>query len=262
MKIMIMAGTTEGVKIINMISSLENTYIIATTVTKEGGKLAKSAGAHEVVSEALNEEAIDKIIKTKKINLLIDATHPFAEDATRNAIKASNDTGIKYLRFERPSINFLKNDLIHTVSSFEDVTSKVLEIIGSDNHRIFHLAGVMTLHYLTQVLNPDNIVTRVLPSVYSIEKCLDLGLPSENIIAMQGIFSKEFNRILMQEYNIHIMITKESGDEGGTTAKIEAALELGIPVVMVMRPIVSEINNKTIFNNINDLLQKIIQFYI
>ena len=66
----------------------------------------------------------------------------------------------------------------------------------------------------------------------------------------------------MQEYNIHIMVTKESGDEGGTTAKIEAALELGIPVVMVMRPIVSEINNKTIFNNINDLLQKIIQFYI
>ncbi len=110
--------------------------------------------------------------------------------------------------------NFLKNDLIHSVSSFENAISKVLEIIGNDNTRIFHLAGVMTLHYLTQVLNPDNIVTRVLPSVYSIEKCLDLGLPSENIIAMQGIFSKEFNRILMQEYNIDIMITKESGDDG------------------------------------------------
>ncbi len=49
---------------------------------------------------------------------------------------------------------------------------------------------------------------------------------------------------------------------GGTTAKIEAALELGIPVVMVMRPIVSEINNKIIFNNINDLLHEIIQFNI
>jgi len=260
MKIMIMAGTTEGVKIIGMIASLENTHIIATTVTKEGGKLAKSAGAHEVVSKALNKEAIGEIIKSKKIDLLIDATHPFAEDATLNAIKATNNTGIKYLRFERPSINFPENDLIHSVSSFEDVASKVLEIIGSDNPRILHLAGVMTLHYLTQVLNPDSIVTRVLPSVYSIKKCLDLGLPSENIIAMQGIFSKEFNRILMQEYNIRIMITKESGDEGGTTSKIEAALELGIPVVMVMRPIASEINNKTIFNNVNDLFTEIIQY--
>lgn len=255
---MIMAGTTEGVQIIAMIASLEHTHIIATTVTKEGGKLAKSAGAQEVISEALNKEAIEKIIKTKKIDLLIDATHPFAEDATRNAIKAANDTGIKYLRFERPSINFPENNLIHPISSFENIKSKVLEIIGSDNPRIFHLAGVMTLHYLTQVLNPENIVVRVLPSIYSIKKCFDLGLPSENIIAMQGIFSIDFNRALMQEYNISIMITKESGDEGGTPSKIEAALELGIPVVMVMRPLVSEINKKTVFNNVNDLLQEII----
>ena len=75
---------------------------------------------------------------------------------------------------------------------------------------------------------------------------------------MQGIFSIDFNRALMQEYNISIMITKESGDEGGTPSKIEAALELGIPVVMVMRPLVSEINKKTVFNNVNDLLQEII----
>jgi precorrin-6A/cobalt-precorrin-6A reductase len=260
MKIMIMAGTTEGVKIIAMLASLENTHIIATTVTKEGGKLAKSAGAQEVLSEALNKEAIEKIIKTKKIDLIIDATHPFAEDGTRNAIKAANGTGIKYLRFERSSINFTENDLIYFVSSFENVASKVLEIIGCDNPRILHLAGVMTLHYLTQVLNPENIIVRVLPSVYSIKKCLDLGLPSKNIIAMQGIFSKDFNRVLMKEYDIRVIITKESGNEGGTPSKIEAALELGIPVVMVMRPIVSEIDKKTVFNNVNDLLQEIINF--
>ncbi len=258
MEIMVMAGTTEGVQIIAMIASLENTHIIATTVTKEGGNLAKSAGAQEIISEALNKEAIEKIIKTKKIDLLIDATHPFAEDATRNAIKASNDTGIKYLRFERPSINFPENDLIHTIPSFENLSSKVLEIIDSDNPRIFHLAGVMTLHYLTQVLNTENIVVRVLPSLYSIKKCLDLGLSPENIIAMQGIFSTDFNRALMKEYNISIIITKESGDEGGTPSKINAALELGIPVVMVARPIISEINKKTVFNNINDLLKEII----
>ena len=259
---MVMAGTTEGVKIIAMIASLENTHIIATTVTKLGGELAKSAGAHEVISEALDKEGIEEIIKTKKIDLLIDATHPFAEDATRNAIKATNATGINYLRFERPSIDFPANNHIHSVDSFENAVSKVLKLIDTDNPRIFHLAGVMTLHYLTEVLNPKNIVIRVLPSIYSVKKCLNLGLPAENIIAMQGIFSKDFNQVLMQEYDINIMITKESGDAGGTPSKIGAAQELGIPVVMVMRPIVSELKKKTVFNNINDLLEEILNLKV
>ncbi len=254
-----MAGTTEGVKIIAMIASLKNTHIIATTVTTGGGELAKSAGAREVISKALNKDGIEEIIKTKKIDILIDATHPFAEDATRNAIKATNATGIKYLRFERPSIYFPENDLIHSVHSFENAISKVLKIRDKDNTRIFHLAGVMTLHYLTEVLNPENIVVRVLPSVYSFKKCLNLGLPAENIIAMQGIFSKDFNRVLMQEYEIGIIITKESGETGGTLSKIEAAQELSIPVVMVMRPTVSELNEKIVFNNMNDLLHEIIE---
>jgi precorrin-6A/cobalt-precorrin-6A reductase len=258
MKIMIMAGTTEGVEIIARIASLENIHIIATTITKIGGELARSAGAHEVISKTLTEEKIEELIKTKKIDLLLDATHPFAENATKNAIKAANATGIKYLRFERPSIDFPENDLIHPVSSFGKAVSKVLELMGNNNQRVFHLAGVMTLHHLTEVINPENIVVRVLPSLYSVKKCVDLGLPAENIIAMQGIFSKDFNRVLMEEYDINLIVTKDSGETGGTHSKIKAALDLVIPVVLIMRPVVSELETKTVFSNIDDLCCKLI----
>ena len=130
--------------------------------------------------------------------------------------------------------------------------------MGNNNQRVFHLAGVMTLHHLTKVINPENIVVRVLPSLYSVKKCVDLGLPAENIIAMQGIFSKDFNRVLMEEYDINLIVTKDSGETGGTHSKIKAALDLVIPVVLIMRPVVSELETKTVFSNIDDLCCKLI----
>ena len=58
------------------------------------------------------------------------------------------------------------------------------------------------------------------------KKSLEIGLPGKNLIAMQGTFSKEFNQALMKEYDAQVVITKDSGDFGGTPSKIEAAIEL------------------------------------
>ncbi len=251
-----MAGTTEGVEILKKLTSLKEIEIIATTTTKEGAELAKSAGAREVLSQALDMDGLSKLIKNRKIDILVDATHPFAVDATRNAIKASEMNKIKYIRLERPSIKIPENNLITPVRSFEEATLKIKDF-NRKNDRILHLAGVMTLHYFTEILDAQNIVARVLPSVYSIKKCHELGLPPENIIAMQGIYTKNFNKALMDEFEISVMVTKESGETGGTISKIEAALELEIPVIMVMRPVILELENKIVFNNVNDVLREL-----
>ena len=84
--------------------------------------------------------------------------------------------------------------------------------------------------------------------VYSIKKCLEMGIPSKNIIAMQGTFSKEFNESMMKEYHVQLVVTKESGETGGTPSKIEAAIKLEIPVIVVKRPIISELENKMVFS--------------
>lgn len=257
MKIMVMAGTTEGARIISQMAHFEDIYIIATTTTGQGAELARSAGAHEVVGHAMDEKDIKELIKNKKIDVLMDATHPFAQEATRNAIKAADATGIKFMRFERPRINVPRSDLIYHVSSFVEAASQVSEITRG---RVFHLAGVMTLSYLTERIDPQRIVARVLPTVYSLKKCRDLGLSAENIIAMQGTFSKDLNRILMEEYDISVMVTKESGAAGGTLPKIDAALELDIPIVMVMRPEVEELKGRAVFSSIDDIFQELIDF--
>ncbi|OPY22872.1 MAG: cobalt-precorrin-6x reductase [Methanobacterium sp. PtaU1.Bin097] len=144
--------------------------------------------------------------------------------------------------------------MIHKVNNFGEA---VEEIVKLGDSRILHLAGVMTLHYLTGRIYPHRIVARILPTTFSIEKCQEAGIPPQNIVAMQGTYSKEFNQALMKEYDIKVVVTKESGKSGGTPSKLQAALELGIHIVMVMRPEVSELKGKTIYNSVDDVVEEI-----
>ncbi|MCE5214294.1 MAG: precorrin-6A reductase [Methanobacterium sp.] len=253
MNIMVMAGTSDARKIIKELSYTDN-YILATTISINGGELAKNSGADRVLVGRFDPMKLAEIIKNYEIDVLIDATHPFASEATKNAIKASETEKINYIRFDRPTLNIPENKLIHKVNNFEEAVD---EIIKLGDRRILHLAGVMTLSYLTQRIYPQRIIARVLPTDFSIKKCIEAGLPPENIIAMQGTYSKEFNQAIMKEFNISIIVTKESGISGGTTTKLEAALELGIHIVMVMRPELKELKDKTVFNNLDDVVQEI-----
>jgi precorrin-6A/cobalt-precorrin-6A reductase len=258
MNVMVMAGTHDAVRIIEKISGFEDIEILATTTTEYGAELARSAGAHDVISRGLPSEKIVEILNERNINVLVDATHPFAVEATKNAIKAVHKTGIKYLRFERPQIPLPESELVYKVQSFEDAASKAVEVCWkSVNRKIMHLAGVSTLHYLMEIVEPAKVIARVVPSVFSIKKCLETGLPSENIIAMQGTFSKDFNMAMMREYNVSAVVTKESGKTGGTPEKVEAALELGIPVVVVMRPEVAELENEWVSGDVDVVCRKL-----
>jgi precorrin-6A/cobalt-precorrin-6A reductase len=100
----------------------------------------------------------------------------------------------------------------------------------------------------------------VLPAVYSIKKCLELGIPNENIVAMQGTFSSEFNKALMAEFNVDVVITKESGESGGTLSKLEAAAQLEIPVVMVKRPEIKQLKKSKVYSDIPELIKAVKKF--
>lgn len=254
--IMVMAGTKDAANIIKKLKSAGNFNILATTTTEYGADIAKESGADEVLSGMLDQNDLINLIKKRKIQILIDATHPFAAAATKNAIKSSEASEILYLRFERPKEDLIENSLIHNVFSFEEASSKASKLT---NGRILHLAGVSTLKPILEKNNSSKVFARVLPSLDSIKKCLDLGLKQENIIAMQGTFSKNFNKALMDEYDISLIITKESGETGGTSSKINAALELGIDMVLVSRPEISELSDKDIFTDLEEITNFILK---
>lgn len=255
MKVMVMAGTSDAVKIIEYLDSMEDTEIIATTTTKYGADLASDAGANEVLVGGLGVEAMLEIIKQKNIDLLLDATHPFASEATKTAVDAADASEIAYFRFERPAIQYENIRKIHVVNDFEEASQKAYELISqTKNGRVMHLAGVSSIPDVLKKIHPQSLIVRVLPAVYSIKKCIELGIPGENIIAMQGTFSSEFNRSMMAEYNVDVIITKESGESGGTLSKLEAASQLEIPVVMVKRPENFQIKRSNIYSDIEKLI--------
>jgi precorrin-6A/cobalt-precorrin-6A reductase len=259
MRIIVMAGTSDAVQIIDHLSKHEDIEIIATTTTKYGGDLAVSAGADEIIVGRLGVHEIADLVVVNKIDLLVDATHPFASEASINAVKAAHNSGIKYIRYERPPIKIPNNENVFEVFSLHEAGMKALKLMKEKpDAKMMYLAGVTTLMQITKLIKPELIVARILPMVYSIKRCLEVGIPGENIIAMQGTFSKEFNKAMMKEYAPCVIITKESGESGGTPSKITAAVELKIPIILVKRPIISELKTMIVFNDMDKLLKMIL----
>ena len=271
MNVLVMAGTSDARKIIKGLSTENGVSILATATTAHGTQLALDSGASDVLEGRFASKELVNIINNNEIELLIDATHPFAAAATQNAITASNNVNVPYIRFERPETELPDSDLIHPVHSFEDAAAFIREILGPNEismeenfnknftkGRVLHLAGVNTLHYITEVISPELIVARVLPTVYSVKKSLELGIPHNNIIAMEGTFSTKFNGILMEEFQIKVVLTKESGQSGGTISKIQAALHQNVPVVIVMRPEIDELEGNLVFNEVDLLVNDVL----
>lgn len=244
-----MGGTSDANKIAKKLKELEKKdlkiNIITTTTTNYGSELAKKY-SDKAISRQSTQETLKEIIINNDILLLIDATHPFATNISKKAINLSKELNLKYIRYERPQKIF-KNAIY--VNDFNEASHKAIEIMGDKNKNIMYLAGIKNLKTVSDIIGKDRLIARVLP--VSVNEALSI-LPSKNIIGMQGIFSKELNKNIINDYNCGIIITKDSGDEGGLTEKIEGALEANAIPIIIQRP---KINYPLKFNNINDLIE-------
>jgi precorrin-6A/cobalt-precorrin-6A reductase len=232
MNVLVVAGTADGRNIIEKL--LERGHKVhATVTTAYGDDLLNSYPGLKVHQGKLNSEGMEALIREKGINILVDASHPFAKEASINAIAACESANIPYLRFERESVAREKSSIIR-VKSFEEAASTANFIPGN----IFLTIGSNNIKYFTDRVSDykDRLFARVLPDSKMISKCEEAGLNAGNIIAMKGPFSTAMNRELLKYCNAAVMVTKESGDTGGTAEKLEAAAELGVKVILIERP--------------------------
>jgi precorrin-6A/cobalt-precorrin-6A reductase len=68
------------------------------------------------------------------------------------------------------------------------------------------------------------------------QQALSAGFTPDRLLCLRPPFSREFNRAILQEYHIDVLVTKASGREGGVEEKVLAAADLGIKVLMIRRP--------------------------
>ena len=253
MKILLLGGTKDSINIIKFIKKNFDAFILTTTTTEYGAKLAKDGGSDATIASPLPKNELIDIITKESYEILIDATHPFAEHITQTSVSIAKELKIPYLRFERPITNMENIDTSHIqyVKSFVEAGELIANEFNEGN--VLHFAGANTMADIVKNVSIDRFYPRILKVEKSIEKCRELNISQDHIIPMTGAASTEENIQLIEKYDAIVMITKESGEIGGVIDKIQAANEKDIAVIMIQRPEINEINKENIVSNLDEL---------
>lgn len=228
--VLIYAGTTEGRRMAQILAAAGiNCHVCVAT---EYGKMLMPESENiRVLEGRLTVEQMRKLALSRDYEAVIDATHPFASLVSENIRKSLENTGLALYRLERDT-SMDKSGCI-TARDVEDCCNILRQIQGN----ILLTTGSKDLHLFCQDESIRNrLVARILPGKESLEICYANGLEGRQIIAMQGPFSKEMNLAMISQYNISVMVTKESGRTGGVDEKVSAAMEDGIKCIMIEKP--------------------------
>ncbi|AAB98544.1 cobalamin biosynthesis protein (cbiJ) [Methanocaldococcus jannaschii DSM 2661] len=244
MNLLLMGGTKDSVEIGKKLRDLGDLFILYTSTTDYGGKLGEEF-ANKVITKPLDKNELKEVIKKYNIDILVDATHPFAINASKNAIEVCKELNIKYVRFERKEEKINHPNIIY-VKDFEEAAR-----LAKKANKVFHMAGIKNLKMVVDIVGKDKVIARVLP--ISVSEALKI-LPQKQIVAMYGTFSKELNKYLIRDYNCDVIITKDSGESGGFKEKVYGALEAEAKVIVVERP---KIDYPVCFDDIDELIKYI-----
>ncbi|KQY82185.1 precorrin-6x reductase [Paenibacillus sp. Root52] len=246
--IFMLCGTSDARELALQIQQ-QGTEVLTSVVTESAANSLSEAGL-PVRTGRLMIQAMVELVQEQGSRAIVDASHPFAEEAHANAMEAAKQAGIPYIRYERTGLAYDDHPLLHVVSSYDEAAQQAKELKGS----VMLTTGSKTLQIFTKHLlgDPDiRLVARMLPRLDNMEKCNELGMEQRNIIAMQGPFSREMNEALYKHYATTVMVTKESGKTGAVDEKIQSALEQGIHVVLISRP---EAEFGTVFDEFEGVL--------
>ena len=230
--ILLLAGTSDARE---LAVEMKNAgfSLVATVVTESAAASLTAVNISVSIGRKTSEE-MQQYIAKNKISAVVDASHPFAEEASRNAMEAAKLTEVPYIRYERAHQQY-EHPLIHLVKDYEEAANLAAQKRGV----IMLTTGSKTLATFTKVLHglPNTrLIARMLPRLDNMEKCESLGVVQKDIVAIQGPFSKELNEALFRQYGVTLMITKESGKVGSVDEKLEAAIACGIETILIARP--------------------------
>lgn len=232
--ILLLGGTKDARELVAAINAaFPRIMIVATAVSSYGVALLREQGGCVVLQGAMDATSLIRFIREKEVRAVVDATHPYAAQVTEEAYRAASETGVAYLRYERPSANIPAGDGVYYVSDFKAAAQSAARL----GRVIFLTIGSRRLREFLSGLPPEKkVVARILPEEESIRQCREQGLSPAEIVALQGPISQELNAALFTAYGAEVVVSKDSGETGGTREKVAAAKTCKIPIILVRRP--------------------------
>lgn len=229
-KICIFSGTTEGRELARRLCG-RGAQITVCTATEYGGGLNDDLPDTRIRNGRMDAAQMIAFFKEEGFICAVDATHPYACEATENIRHACEQTHTEYLRLFRQSGAGADDGIFvpdaHACAAYLQKTQgNILLTTGSKE---------------LPVLCADEEIrrrcyVRVLPLPASLDICAQYGVKPERIIAMQGPFDTALNLAMLRAFDARYLVTKDSGNTGGYESKIRAAKQAGVQAVVIGRP--------------------------
>jgi precorrin-6A/cobalt-precorrin-6A reductase len=238
-RILILGGTGDACEIAKRLSECPD----IVTISSLAGRLTESRIPQGLVRTGGfgGVSGLASYLASEQIHAVIDATHPFAAKISRNAESACTRVGVPLIAFARPPWAKADGDLWHEVSSVEDAAKYVTSVGG----RVFLAIGRQEVNVFA---GSDNVwfLLRAIEAPETVPR-------HSHLILQRGPFQLEDELSLLLHHGIACIVSKNSGGPA-TYPKIEAARTMGLPVVMISRPLKHTVAT---LQNIDDVLAAI-----
>jgi precorrin-6A/cobalt-precorrin-6A reductase len=223
MRVLILGGTTEASELTRLLAAdprFDATISLAGRTTNPRTQPVRTR-----IGGFGGPDGLVAWLKQDGTQAVIDATHPYADEISSNAVAACTRLAMPLASIVRPAWEPQPGDTWITVASAEAAA----DALGWERRRVFLTLGRLELgafatrphhHYIARTIDPPG----------------DVALPPDiRLLFGRGPFDREAETTLLAREKIDVLVSKNSGG-AATYAKIEAARRLGIPVVMIARP--------------------------
>lgn len=218
--------------------------------------VATSLGAAEVESEPaggihtgrMGSPALAREITSYGASVLIDATHPYALEVSKVAEKAASAAAVPLLRAVRAS--WEPKGEAEPVRFFESPDELAEELLTSGRRAFFTVGAKGLQDFAGKGLKP---AARVLPTPESVQSALDAGVQPEDLVAAYPPYDAAFTVACLRRFGCDVIVSKESGREGGLEEKLAAARTAGAELFVIGRPV----ETVHVFNTVDPLLSKL-----
>lgn len=229
---LVFGGTLEGRSLSEWMSLMGWNHTVCVA-TEYGGEVLEPREGVSIRQGRMNEEEMIRFLAEGDYLAVVDATHPYAVEVSKNIRKACSAAGIPCIRLLRDTQGEEREDGLIYVGDSREAAS----LLEKRQGKIFLSTGSKELSvYVNGLSDPSRLFVRVLPSAEVVESCRKLGLEGKQICAMQGPFSREINEAMLRQVGASYLVTKDTGKTGGFPEKLQAAAAVGVQVVVIRRP--------------------------
>lgn len=244
-KFVIFSGTTEGRRLSHTLARLGGAVTVCVA-TEYGREEQGDAPGIAVCFGRMDEAEMRKAVSDAAV--CVDATHPYAVQVSQNIRAACEREHIPLLRLLRE-----ESEIPAGTEVFAAAAEAADRLKGTEGN-VLLTTGSKELGAFAP-LGGERLYPRVLPLAASLSACEAAGIPSRNILALQGPFSQELNEALIRQYRIRWLVTKDGGRTGGFAEKAAAAAATGAALVLIRRPREDGLDYSAVFKKCREMME-------